>query len=109
MRIGGPSPRTSYRVVIPSMIAVATMVLVLRARRALDLPPLADVLGKCPERVQRRLRHVGVTFHAVVEGGREIADSREPHADSSVEPRASAESSDHGNGNPLRHRRTGDG
>src|SRR5260221_1022247 len=90
---------------MPSMTAVATRASALRARRALDLPRAADVVGERLERVERGLRHVGVALDVVVEGRGQVADRGEAQAHAPVEPWAAAEAADDGDADRLGDRR----
>src|SRR5213080_3368952 len=78
MRSGVPLPRTSYRVVMPSMTAVAML---LRRR----------FVAQRLDRVERVGAHVRVPLGAIVDRGREIADRRGHGSHAAVEPWPAAE------------------
>src|SRR2546423_4361695 len=97
MRSGVPLPRTSYRVVMPSMTAVAT----LSPRRfAAQRTAGAHIVAQRLDRIERVGAHVRVPLGAIVDRGREIADRRGHGSHAAVEPWPAAEAADHGN----RHR-----
>src|SRR5438067_6758278 len=97
MRSGVPLPRTSYRVVMPSMTAVATL---LPRRFTAQRPAGAHVVAHRLDRIERVGAHVRISLGAIVDRGREIADRRGHGSHAAVEPWPAAEAADYGN----RHR-----
>src|SRR3954454_25122779 len=88
MGSGGPEPSTSYRVVMTSMIAVATA-------SALDLTAGAGVIDERGESPERGLGAVEISVGLGVDPALGIADRGMRHAHAAVEPGAAAEAADH--------------
>src|SRR3954466_413157 len=84
MRSGGAGARTSYRVGMPSMIAVATA-------SALDLTAGAGVIDERGESPERGLGAVEISVGLGVDPALGIADRGMRHAHAAVEPGAAPE------------------
>src|SRR5688572_155063 len=86
---GGPSPATSYRVLMPSITANGISLRVREPQASFppDLPPRPDVVTIGSDGVERHLRDIGISVGPIVERGGHIANRVHDRSYASVEPR----------------------
>src|SRR5215467_11443439 len=96
IRSGGPEPITSYRVRMPSMIAVAKMPF-LPGCRAFNLTRGTYIFRIRGERLQSAARDIGIGFDFGVQRAGGVTDRGMRHAQPSIQPRSAAHSSEYRN------------